>query len=210
MSQTNRPKAREATETIRTGWLKTMYVANLLVSLPLGTAVLIAPDTMRSVLGIPVGDPVHYGIAAGALPLAFGLAGIGGLRFPVRFSPVLGVQFLYKTLFLIGGILPMVFTGTVPGYATPVIVIFLLFILGNAIAIPFRYLFSRPSLEYRGEGHSRAALDTATTVALIVGDELSSFPLHSTPHVVPRLFRRILFRYRHSCALPSARRAPCH
>lgn len=144
MSQSSQPEREEReTGTIRMGWLKAMYVANVLVSLPLGLAGM--PETMRNLLRIPAGDPVHYGIASGAIPLAFGLAGGAGLWYPLRLSPVLGLQLLYKTLFLIGGILPMALAGTAPSYATPVIVIFSLFAVGNGIAVPFRYLFSRSS-----------------------------------------------------------------
>lgn len=56
--------------------LKAMYVANIIISLPLGLAVLGAPETMRGILGIPAGDPIHFGIASGATPLAFGIAGV--------------------------------------------------------------------------------------------------------------------------------------
>lgn len=86
---------------------------------------------MRGALGIPAGDPVHFGIAAGAIPLAFGVAGAAGLRYPVRLSPVLGLQLLYKTFFLIGAVLPMVLAGRVPGSAIPIIVILVLFAAGK-------------------------------------------------------------------------------
>lgn len=143
MSQNRRStRKEEAKETVRMGWLRAMYLANVVVSFPIGLAVLAAPETMHGVLGIPAGDPVHYGIASGAVPLAFGLAGLLGLRYPLRLAPVLGLQLLYKTLFLVGGVLPMALAGTVPGYATPVIVIFVLFAVGDGIAVPFRHLFS--------------------------------------------------------------------
>lgn len=147
MSQRSwQPNDKEADEgQVRFGWLKAMYVANVALSLPLGTSVLIAPELMRGLLGVPAGDPVNYVIATGAIPLAFGLAGVAGLRAPLRFSPVLGLQLVYKTLFLIGGVLPMALTGPMPGYVTPVIVIFVFFAIGNGIAVPFRYLLSEPS-----------------------------------------------------------------
>lgn len=132
-------------EQTRVNWLRGMYLANVLISGPIGLANLMAPATMRALMGIPPGDPVHYGIAAGALPLAFGIAGGIGLRSPLRMAPVLLLQVLYKTLFLIGLVLPLAVKGPIPGYSVPLIVLFALYIAGDLVAIPFSSLFSEPS-----------------------------------------------------------------
>jgi hypothetical protein len=129
-------------EQIRMNWLKGMYLANVLISGPLGLATLVAPATMRALMGIPAGDPVNFGIAAGAVPLAFGIAGAIGLRRPLRMAPVLLIQVLYKSLFLVGLVLPLAVRGTVPSYSVPLIALFALFIVGDLIALPFPYLFS--------------------------------------------------------------------
>lgn len=126
-------------------WLKGMYLANVLISGPIGLATLVAPASMRMLLGVPVGDPVHFSIAAGAVPLAFGIAGGIGLRFPLRMAPVLLIQVFYKSLFLLGVVLPQALQGGVPDYAVPLALLFALFILGDVIAIPFPYIFSKKS-----------------------------------------------------------------
>lgn len=132
-------------ERVRTNWLKGMYLANVLISGPIGLASLVAPASIRALMGIPAGDPVHFGIAAGAIPLAFGIAGGIGLRFPLRMAPVLLLQVLYKSLFLLGIVLPQAIRGRIPDYAVPLALLFTLFILGNVIAIPFRHVFSKAS-----------------------------------------------------------------
>ena len=129
--------------TVRMRWLKGMYLANVIISGPIGLANLVAPDVMRTLMDIPPGDPIHFGIGAGALPLAFGIGGALGLRVPHRMAPVLLVQALYKSLFLVGGILPQALRGSVPGFAIPLIGLFTLFIVGDVIAIPFSHLFER-------------------------------------------------------------------
>jgi len=100
---------------------------------------------MRTLMGVPAGDPVHFGIAAGAIPLAFGVTGGIGLRLPLRMAPTLLLQVFYKSLFLLGVILPRAIQGGIPGYAVPLVLLFTLFILGDVIAIPFPYIFSETS-----------------------------------------------------------------
>ncbi len=116
--------------TVRTNWLKGMYVANVLFAV-FGLAVLAVPDSMRAVLGVPAGDPVHFGIAAGAVPFAFGLA------------EVLGLQVAYKTAFLLGVVGPLALAGELPTFAIPLAGLFIIFVVGDLVAIPFPYLLPR-------------------------------------------------------------------
>lgn len=133
----------EKTEHIN--WLRGMYAANIGFSLPFGIANLVAPKTMRRMLGIPSGDPMHYGVAEGAIPLAFGLAGVLGLYSPLKFSPVLGLQAAYKSAFLFGVALPRAVKGKVPSYAFPMVAIYGFFLAGNLIALRYPHLLPKPS-----------------------------------------------------------------
>lgn len=136
--------ARSAVDSsVRLNWLRGMYVANVLVSGSIGLLALAAPSVFRSLTGVPAGDPMSYGIANGAVPLAFGLAGLLGLRAPLRLSPVLALQVAYKVLFLAAVIVPLAMTSGIPPYAWPVIGIFAFFIVGNLEAVPFSYLLGR-------------------------------------------------------------------
>lgn len=133
------------TGTVHITRMKVMYAANIIIAGPLGLAVLVTPETTRQLLGIPAVEPMSYGIGMGAIPLAFGLAGIAGLYAPLRCSPILGLQALYKSMFLIAVILPLLATGGIPAYALPLIGIFVFFIIGDVLAIPFDYILSRPA-----------------------------------------------------------------
>lgn len=135
--------AEVSKDTARLKWLRAMYVANIVIALPLGLGVLLAPEGMRGVMGVTGGEPIFYGMAAGAVPLAFGLVGLLGLRFPLTLSPVLALQALYKSLFLIGVILPLFVIGQLPTFAVSLSVLFVLFIVGDLIAVPFSHLLSR-------------------------------------------------------------------
>ena len=125
---------------VRWHWLKGMYAANVLVSGPIGLGALLAPALTRGLLGVPAGDPINFGVATGAVPLAFAIAGVAGLRAPLRLSPVLGLQVVYKGLFLLGVAVPLALTGGVPSYGLPLVGIFAFFVLGNLIAIPIPYV----------------------------------------------------------------------
>lgn len=119
-----------------------MYAANVALSGPIGLLTLLAPATMRELTGLPAGDPVSLGIASGAVPLAFGLAGIAGLRSPRRFAPVLALQVVYKLLFLVGVVVPLALSGGVPAYAWPLVGVFVFFVVGNSVAVPWSQLLS--------------------------------------------------------------------
>ena len=49
----------------------------------------------------------------------------------------------YKLLWLVLVLLPMALTGTAPPYAWLFGVVFLTYVIGDFIAIPFRYLFPK-------------------------------------------------------------------
>lgn len=87
-------------------------------------------------------DPVVFGIA-GSVYAGFGLVSILGLKSPLKFAPVLLLQLCYKLLWLIGVILPLLVSGRFPLYATALLLIFVTYIIGDLIAIPFSYVFSK-------------------------------------------------------------------
>lgn len=123
--------------------LRVMYAANVLVSAPLGLAYILAPAAVAPLMELPPGDPYLYGIAAGALPLGFGIAGGIGFLNPVGLSPVLLVQAIYKSCWLVGVVLPLAWAGTVPAHAIPLIVIFVFFVVGDLLVLPYGALFER-------------------------------------------------------------------
>lgn len=129
---------------VRFPWLKTMYVANIVISGGIGLGTLLAPEMVRALMDLPPQDPIHYGIAAGAVPLAFGVAGVWGLRAPLRASPVLLLQACYKLLFLGAVAFPLAWSGQFPEHAVPVVAIFAFFVVGDLIAIPFSYMRAAP------------------------------------------------------------------
>jgi hypothetical protein len=119
-----------------------MYVYTIVIAGLMGLAEIVAPARMQSALGMPEQDPTVFGLAA-SMFLAFGLVAILGLRAPLKYCPILLAELLYKLVWLCGVVLPLALRGQFPTSAAVQVVIFVTFIIGNLIAIPFRYLFGR-------------------------------------------------------------------
>ena len=127
---------------VRWGWLKFMYIYTIIGAGAFGLGIIFAPTAMRFALGWPKQDQIVLGIT-GSVYLSFAILSILGLRSPLKFAPVLLLQLSYKTIWLIGVILPLWATGRLPAYAILPVVIYATYIVGDLIAIPFGYVFAR-------------------------------------------------------------------
>jgi hypothetical protein len=127
---------------IRWRWLKFMYIYTAVIAGGMGLAQLLAPSRVQSMLGMPAQDPVVFGFGASVL-LALGLVAILGVRAPLKYCPILLVELLYKLLWLCGVVVPLALRGEFPGSAIVQVVVFCTFVVGDLIAIPFRYMFGR-------------------------------------------------------------------
>ena len=61
----------------------------------------------------------------------------------MKFAPVLLLQLSYKVIWFIGVIISILAAGKFPNYAILHVVIFATYIIGDLIAIPFSYVFSK-------------------------------------------------------------------
>jgi hypothetical protein len=129
-------------DTIRWGWLKGMYIYTILGAGGFGLGIIVMPKEMISLFSWPNQDPIVFGIT-GSVYLAFALLSVLGLRSPLKFSPILLLQLAYKAIWMIGVIIPAVIDGAFPGSAVLPVVIFMSYIIGDLIAIPFTYLFRK-------------------------------------------------------------------
>ena len=127
---------------VRWGWLKFMYIYTIVGAGFFGLGMVFLPKVIQSVFAFPSEDPVVFGIE-GSVYTAFALLSILGFRSPVKFSPVLLLQLFYKSISLICVILPIFSGGVIEKYAVMTAVIFVTYIIGDLIAIPFSYLFRK-------------------------------------------------------------------
>ena len=127
---------------VRWGWLRFMYIYTIIGAGGFGLGMIFIPGVIQSVFGFPPQDPVVFGITA-SVYTAFGLISVLGLKSPLKFTPVLLLQLCYKSIWLVGVILPLLLSGRFPLYATTLLLIFVTYIIGDLIAIPFSYVFSK-------------------------------------------------------------------
>jgi hypothetical protein len=127
---------------VRYNWLKFMYAYTIVFAGSIGLGFLVAPSTMSNLLGYPAQEPILAGVGY-SRDLAFAIASVLGLRAPLKFSPVLLLQLTYKVIWFIAIIIPSSIAGPLPSYAIGISILFATFVVGDLIAIPFRYLFAR-------------------------------------------------------------------
>jgi hypothetical protein len=130
---------------VRWGWLKMMYWYTITGAGGFGLAMVLFPETVRSLLKWPTQDPIVYGIT-GSVWMAFGVLSIFGLRSPLKFVPILLMQLCYKSIWFIGVVFPLLVSETFPLYAILHVAIMASYIIGDLIAIPFSYVFSRMNI----------------------------------------------------------------
>ncbi len=127
---------------VRRDWLKAMYLYTILGAGGTGLGMVFFPGVTQSALGYPAQDPVVFKLY-GSVLLASGLAAIPALRRPLNFVPLLLLQLIYKPIWLAVVAAPMFLKGQFPLYVVMISAIFLTYIIGDLIAIPFSYLFSK-------------------------------------------------------------------
>ena len=130
--------------TIRWGWLKFMYIYTIVGAGGYGLGMLLIPDIMKSMFGMPDRDPVIFGIV-GSVYVSFGILSALGLRAPLKFAPVLLMQLSYKSIWTISIFIPLLLKGKMQVYGVLFAVVFATYIIGDLIAIPFTTIFSRQS-----------------------------------------------------------------
>jgi hypothetical protein len=81
----------------------------------------------------------------GSIWLAMGVVAIRGLRDTLKFVPLLLVQLIHKMVWFASIFVPLWMTGRFPATHAITTVLFGLVVVGDLIAIPFRYVFAKPS-----------------------------------------------------------------
>jgi hypothetical protein len=112
-----------------------MYIWNIIISGGGGIGIIFLPKLTQWLFNSPT-PRITYGII-GSVFLSFAILSILGLKNPIKFAPVLLFQLTYKIIWLLGVILPMIISGEFYLGALPAVSIYILYVIGDIIAIPF-------------------------------------------------------------------------
>lgn len=124
--------------------LKIMYIITIFGVGSFGLMMLIVPSFAIALFAQPTQDLYIYGVAA-AVWTAFGLLAILGLRDPIRYMPILLFQFVYKLIWVFAVLLPNLIVDGAQFYTIFLLVIFIFFIVGDFLTLPFKELFKGES-----------------------------------------------------------------
>lgn len=155
------------TDRIAYGWMRFTYGATAFLGILVGGLMLFGPERLsRKIVGIPFmlpeQDPIIYGALAG-IWFTVGLLCALGVRAPLKFLPLLVLQFVYKACWFAGVFVPLMYQGEFPewGWASAV---------GNAIwmaldikSIPWWYVLSPHLDPHRAAGEDQQAQPAEAT-----------------------------------------------
>jgi hypothetical protein len=118
-----------------------MYVYTILGSGLFGAMCLVAPDLAITMFRSPEQEPIVMGVAS-SVYVAFAALSVLGLRAPLKFAPILALQLCYKVIWLLFIALPHAVRGDLPLHGWVFVGIFASYVVGDLVAIPFRYVFA--------------------------------------------------------------------
>ena len=124
--------------------LKIMYILTIVIAGGFGLLMLIVPSFVITLLSQPAQDLYLYGVAA-AIWTAFGLLAILGLRDPIKYIPILLFQFIYKLIWIFAVFLPNVVVDGARFDTIFLLLVFILFIVGDFLTLPFKELLKKKS-----------------------------------------------------------------
>ena len=127
---------------VRWGWLKFMYIYTIIGAGGLGLGIIFIPQVIQSLFKFPGEDPIVFGLL-GSTYIALGLVSILALRAPLQFSPILLLQLCLKVIWIIAVVFPIFLSGGLPAHGALLLVIFITYVIGDFIAIPFSYVFRK-------------------------------------------------------------------
>jgi len=131
---------------VRWKWLKFMYIYTILFAGFAGLQIVFFPETAVSWNKFAPQDPMMFGVV-GSVWVAFAIFSIFGLRSPLKFVPVLLMQLFYKSIWLVCVVLPLLIDGKLSLNEIYFAIGMFTYVIGDLIAIPFSYAFSRETVD---------------------------------------------------------------
>jgi hypothetical protein len=123
-------------------WLRFMFAVNIFLTGGFALAMLIMGQAFYTYFGFPTEEPILAGYVPSYM-FALAIMSILGMRSPVKFSPVLLLQATGKVVWFLAVIIPQLAIGPLPAFALMLSAQFILIIIGDLIAVPWKYLLAK-------------------------------------------------------------------
>lgn len=119
------------------------YWFTILAAIPLGVAIIFFPEFTKRLFNFKEQDRIVFGIS-GSVYFAFGTLSILGLKDPLKWSPILLLQFLYKMTWLLAVIALMAVRGELEfEHAAWLLAGYIAMVAGDIWAMPWGYLLGK-------------------------------------------------------------------
>jgi len=105
-------------------------------------AILIGGQAALTSFGFPTEEMVFAGYVPSVM-LGYAIMGIIGLRYLVKFAPVLIMQAIGKIVWFLAIIIPRSAAGPLSSFTVMLSAMFIPLILGDLIIVPWKYLFAK-------------------------------------------------------------------
>lgn len=127
--------------------MKFQYWFTIFAAIPLGLAIILFPRWTQKLFNWKEQDRLIFGISGSAY-FAFGSLSVLGLKDPLKWSPILLLQFVYKMTWFVGVVGLMAKRGELDMSSSVWLILgYAAMVAGDVFAVPWRYLLEGKALE---------------------------------------------------------------
>ena len=123
--------------------MKVMYAVAVVGAGCVGIITLLAPKLASQYVFANATQVDAYLRILGALWIALGISAVLGFFSPLKFSTVLLIQLIYKSIWVLFVAIPLLFSGNREPGLIFLLVLFTVWIIALLFTVPFHYLFTQ-------------------------------------------------------------------
>jgi hypothetical protein len=135
-------KTETAKIKVHPNWIRFMFAVQIVVGGGLGFAILIGHQAAFTYFNFPT-EELYIGGMVASVMVAYAIMSIIGMFFPMKIYPILLLQAIEKTTWLLALVVPQLVNGPLPGFVVMQIAIYIPLTIGDLIAVPWKHLFAK-------------------------------------------------------------------
>ncbi len=122
--------------------IRFMFAVQIVVAGGLGFAILVGRQAAFTYFTFPTAELYLGGVVASVM-VAYAIMSVIGMFFPLKVYPILLLQAIEKTTWLLAVVIPQLVNGPLPGFVVMQIAIYIPLTIGDLIAVPWKHLFAK-------------------------------------------------------------------